>query len=258
VAALSAFRPSAEEPSVWLPLEPHLIEINFVGMDAGQDPADAYVLDDDDLPLMVFGALSLVVPGVEVELAGTRVRLPRPGGLMLEKLVSDRTGEKGDRDLLVALGLLSVMAPGDLDEFVALFLRLRPDLRHAVRSNLTILSLLEPRAGMPDPTRRRGEVADLLRRLERAAGAVSSADPRLGVPPAGPRPGRVVPPSPCAGRCRRGLRRLERGDAPAARCRPHRTRRGPGVLASKDDRVHRPGADRAVARGSPGAGAAER
>lgn len=173
LTALSAFRPSAEEPSVWLPLEPHLIEINFVGMDAAQDPADAYVFDDDDLPLMVFGALSLVVPGVEAELAGTRVRLPRPGGLMLEKLISDRTGEKGERDLLVALGLLSVMAPGDLEEFVALFLRLPPDLRHAVRSNLTILSLLEPRAGMPDPTPRRGEVADLLRRLERAAGAAS-------------------------------------------------------------------------------------
>jgi hypothetical protein len=39
-------------------------------------------------------------------------------------------------------------------------------LRHAVRSNLTILSLLGPRDGMPDPRTRRAEVLTLLRRLE--------------------------------------------------------------------------------------------
>ena len=173
LGALTAFRPSAEEPSVWLPLEPQLIEVNFVGMDAGQDPAEAYVLDDEELPLMVFGSLALVTPGGEAELAGTRVRLPRPAGLMLEKLISDRTGEKGDRDLLVALGLLSLMGPDGLDEFVAQVTRLRPELRHAVHSNLTILSLLEPRAGMPDPTHQRREVSALLGRLERDMGVGS-------------------------------------------------------------------------------------
>ena len=96
---------------MWLPTEGHLLEVNFVGMDAEQDPADAYVLDDEELPLMVFGALALVTPGAEVELAGTRVRLPRPAGLMLEKLISDRTGEKGDRDLLVALDSCLSWAP---------------------------------------------------------------------------------------------------------------------------------------------------
>jgi len=163
---LHGFEPSPDEPSVWTPRSPELLELNFVGMDPAQDPAEAYVLEDDRLPLMVFGPLSLVAPGPEIDIEGTRVPLPRPAGLFLEKLVTDRTGEKGERDLLVALGLLSVAGPGDLDEIDETYRRLRPELRHALRSNLTILSLLGPRAGMPDPRPRRADVAALLRRLE--------------------------------------------------------------------------------------------
>lgn len=163
---LHAFQPSSDEPSVWTPRSPDLLEVNFVGMDPAQDPAEAYVLQDDRLPLLVFGALSLVSPGAEMKLEGTRVRLPRPAGLLLEKLVTDRTGEKGERDLLVALGLLTMAGPADLDELEAGHRRLRPELRHTVRSNLTILSLLEPRMGMPNPRPRRADVAALLRRLE--------------------------------------------------------------------------------------------
>jgi hypothetical protein len=164
--ALSAFRPSEDEPSVWTPRSPDLLEVNFVGMDSAQDPAEAYVLEDETLPLLVFGSLSLVSAGAEIDVAGTRVRLPRPAGLLLEKLVTDRTGEKGERDLLVALGLLTMMEPPDLDEVNAAYRGLRPELRHTVRSNLTVLSLLEPRRGMPDPRPRRAGVAALLRRLE--------------------------------------------------------------------------------------------
>lgn len=167
-----AFSPSAEEPSVWTPRSPDLLEVNFVGIDSSRDPTDAYVLEDDQLPLLVFGALSLVTAGPEIELAGTRVRLPRPAGLLLEKLVTDRTGEKGERDLLVALGLLLTAGPADVEELGVIYRGLRPELRHVVRSNLTVLSLLDARPGMPDPRPRRGIVADVLRRLERAeAGA---------------------------------------------------------------------------------------
>lgn len=166
---LHEFEPSAEEPSVWIPRSPDLLELNFVGIDPAQDPAEAYVFEDDRLPLLVFGALSLVSPGAEVEVGGTRLALPRPAGLLLEKLVTDRTGEKWDRDLLVALGVLAASTTQDLDELEALYSRLRPELRHAVRSNLTILSLLAPRPGMPDPQPRRAELAALLRRLEAAA-----------------------------------------------------------------------------------------
>ncbi|MGA2766328.1 MAG: hypothetical protein ABSG17_23535 [Spirochaetia bacterium] len=60
------------------------------------------------------------------------LRCNRPAGLILEKLITDRSGEKGDRDLLVALAL----------------------------------SLLEPRLQMPDPTPHRSLVADLLAELE--------------------------------------------------------------------------------------------
>lgn len=59
---LHDFSPSPDEPSVWLPRSPGLLEVNFLGMDPAQDPSEAYVLDDDQLPLLVFGALSLVSP----------------------------------------------------------------------------------------------------------------------------------------------------------------------------------------------------
>ena len=163
---LHEFEASADEPSVWTPRSPGILELNFVGMDPAQDPAEAYVLEDDRLPLLVFGALSLVSIGAQIEIGGTRLTLPRPAGLLLEKLVTDRTGEKGERDLLVALGVLGTSAPEDLDELETLYRQLRPELRHAVRSSLTILSLLAPRAGMPDPQPRRAAVAALLRRLE--------------------------------------------------------------------------------------------
>jgi hypothetical protein len=166
---LHDFRPSADEPSVWVPRSADLLEVNFVGIDPAQDPAEAYVLADDQLPLLVFGPLGLVTAGVELELAGTRLRLPRPAGLLLEKLVTDRTGEKGERDLLVALGLLLLTSAADLDELAAMYRRLRPELRHVVRSNLTLLSLLGPRAGMPDPRPRRAEVNTLLHRLDEDA-----------------------------------------------------------------------------------------
>ena len=167
---LREFEPSADEPSVWVPRSPGLLELNFVGMDPAQDPAEAYVLEDDRLPLLVFGALSLVSPGAVIEIEGTRVPLPRLAGLLLEKLISDRTGEKGERDLLVASGLLATAGPGDIEELAQAYRRMRPELRHAARSNLTVLSLLGPRKGMPDPRLRRAEVAALLQRLEAGEG----------------------------------------------------------------------------------------
>jgi hypothetical protein len=163
---LAAFSPSPDEPSVWTPRSPEMLELNFVGIDPTRSPTDAYVLEDDELPLLVFGALSLVTPGEEMTLAATRVRLPRPSGLILEKLVTDRTGEKGDRDLLVALGLLMTVKAADLDELATHYRRLDPEIRHAIRSNLTVLSLLDARAGMPDPQPQRALVAALLRRLD--------------------------------------------------------------------------------------------
>jgi hypothetical protein len=170
---LRDFQPSPDEPSVWTPRSPELLEVNFVGIDPLRDPADAYVLEDDQLPLLVFGALSLVSPGVELEIAGTHLRLPRLAGLLLEKLVTDRTGEKGDRDLLVALGLLMTAGASDLDELERTYRGLRAELRYTVRSNLTLLSLLGPKAGMPDPGPWRHAVARLLRRLEAGDGELA-------------------------------------------------------------------------------------
>lgn len=165
---IAGLHPSTDEPSIWVPDSADLIEVNFIGIDATRDPADAFLLEDVTLPLMVFGALSLVTPGAELVIADTRVRLPRPAGLLLEKLVTDRTGEKGDRDLLVAAGMLAVATAADIDEAVAIYNTLRPQLQHIVRSNLTVLSLLDPRPAMPDPRPLRTAMAALLNRLEEA------------------------------------------------------------------------------------------
>jgi hypothetical protein len=58
---------------------------------------------------------------------------------------------------------LMTAGPADLDELDGAYRRLRPEHRHAVRSNLTLLSLIEARTGMPDPRPRRADVAALLR-----------------------------------------------------------------------------------------------
>jgi hypothetical protein len=163
-------QPSAEEPSVWVPESPDLLEVNFVGMDPAQDPAELYVLDDDTLPLMVFGPLAFIRPGASVEAGGVTVPLPRPAGLIVEKLATERTGEKGDRDLLVALALLMIAQPADIAELEDMYRNLPPDLSHTLRANLTILSLMEPHAEMPDPRPHRDQLARLLRQLE-AGGA---------------------------------------------------------------------------------------
>ena len=50
-----------------------------VGMDPAQDPAEAYVFEDERLPLLVFGALSLVSRGAEVEIGGGSHAESAPG-----------------------------------------------------------------------------------------------------------------------------------------------------------------------------------
>jgi hypothetical protein len=110
-----------------LPKDADLIEVNFIGWDmSGARAGETYVLED--IPVL----------------------LPRPAGLVLEKLLTDRGGEKGD-----------------LDEIEAMYGDLAAELRYAVRSGLSTLSLLEPRLQMPDPTRHRPLVAGLLAQLER-------------------------------------------------------------------------------------------
>ena len=144
-----------------------LIELNFLGLDPSiVDPMDSYEKPDDRLPLMVFGPLSLLSEGPSLEIDGLHIPMPRPSGLAVEKLITDRSGEKGDRDLLVVAGLLCHMAETDVAHVTALIRSLTPELRHAVRSNLTILSLLGSRPAMPDPRLVRDAVARLLRELE--------------------------------------------------------------------------------------------
>ena len=158
---------SAQEPSVYVPASPALIEANFLGLDPRiREASETYVLEDTELPLMVFGPLGLLRPGRVVEVDGMRLPLPRSADLMVEKLLSDRTGEKGIRDLLVVAGLLRTATAVDLDEVVSVTRSLAPESCHAIRSALTLLSLVEASPGMPDPAPSRHQVTRLLARIE--------------------------------------------------------------------------------------------
>ncbi|MBN2192903.1 MAG: hypothetical protein JW751_08805 [Polyangiaceae bacterium] len=164
---VQGLRPSAEEPSVWVPEREALIEVNFIGIDPDlRDLTESYVYDDPELPMLVFGAVSAMRHGRTVEVDGVRVPLPRMQDLLLEKLISERSGIKGDRDLLVVAGLLLVAEEAALTDLEATILRLPGELRHAVRTNLAVLSLLGSVPGMPDPNAVRAVVATLLRRLD--------------------------------------------------------------------------------------------
>jgi len=167
LSEVTELEPSEEEPSVWLPLNPELIEVNFVGMDPeNHDATHAFVVEDAELPLLVFGALSLLRQGAILDIEDLNVPVPRLAGLLLEKLLTERVAEKGARDLLVVVGLLTVMRAADLEEIEEEYADLPKELRYAIRSNLTVLSLMQGVDGMPDPQTCRTRVATLLRQLE--------------------------------------------------------------------------------------------
>jgi hypothetical protein len=158
---------SNEEPSVYVPTSPDLIEANFLGWDTSiREAGQTYVLEDPELPLMVFGPLGLLRPGPAAQVADLQVPLPRAADLALEKLLTDRTGEKGARDLLVVAGLLITFGDAERAELIEIARELAPESRHAICSSLTVLSLMEVRAGMPDPRPLRDDILRLLARIE--------------------------------------------------------------------------------------------
>ena len=59
--------------------------------------------------------------------------------------------------------------PDDLEELAAIYTTLDGEQRSAVLGNLAVLSLMKPVPEMPDPTKARAIVAQLVRRLEALA-----------------------------------------------------------------------------------------
>jgi hypothetical protein len=118
---------------------------------------------------MVFGLLGFLREGELIEAGGVRVPLPKPAGLLVEKLLTERSGLKGERDLLVALGLLMHCGESDLEEIATLFRQLPAETRTTLLANLAVLSLMRPLPEMPDPVRGRDAVVALLQRLREIA-----------------------------------------------------------------------------------------
>ncbi len=167
LGALHRLVRSAEEPSVYLPTSPELIEVNFLGLDSRiREAGETYVLEDAKLPLMVFGPLGLLRPGPLVEVEGLRLPLPRTADLIVEKLLTDRPAEKGARDLLVVAGLLATASGATLDGAASVAAGLSAEARHAICSSLATLSLMDARPGMPDPVPVRHHVQRLLKAIE--------------------------------------------------------------------------------------------
>jgi hypothetical protein len=76
---------------------------------------------------------------------------------------------KGVQNVLNVPGVIVIGS--DLQETEREYGKLPPELRYAIRSNLTVLSLMQGLDGMPDPRENRARVAALLRRLEILEGA---------------------------------------------------------------------------------------
>jgi hypothetical protein len=150
--------------------DPERLEINFIGRNPDlHENTDSYVLEDPTLPLMVFGLLGFLREGEAIDAGGVRVPLPRPAGLLVEKLLTERSGLKGERDLLVALGLLMHCGESDVAEVTELFRQLPGDARATLLANLAVLSFMRPLPAMPDPDRGRDLVEALLARLREIA-----------------------------------------------------------------------------------------
>jgi len=165
---VKGLRRSDPEPSVWIPESDALIEANFLGMEPGAPRiGEAFVFEDAELPLLVFGTLGVLEPGLRPDIEGVVVPLPSAASLALEKLLTDRSGDKYDRDLLVVLGIMLTWAPGDEDALLLREAVLDPVDRWTLRANLTALSLLPDRVGMPEASAHRARIGMLLERLGR-------------------------------------------------------------------------------------------
>ena len=67
LSELRGYTASRDEPSVWLPVDHEGLEINFVGMDSDiEDAADAYVLEDSELPLLAHRSVSCTSTGATI------------------------------------------------------------------------------------------------------------------------------------------------------------------------------------------------
>ena len=64
------------------------------------------------------------------------------------------------------MGMLITAAPGEFDEIIRVAGGLSAESRHSICSALTVLSLMERHAGMPDPAPIRETVKRLLSRIE--------------------------------------------------------------------------------------------
>ncbi len=167
ITGLQTFKISEDEPSVLTPLGPQL-EVNIVGIDRRlTDISESYVLEDSRLPMMVLGNLSLIEPGQVINIAGINVPMPKKAGLLLEKLLTERSGIKGERDLLVALALLLIINEQEKTEFLMSYGKLDPELRQQILTNLTLLSALPPHHAMPDPRPCRQMIFEFIQRIEK-------------------------------------------------------------------------------------------
>src|SRR4051794_12285 len=97
--------------------------IRVVGRALARVAGERWARDRESVFLR-FGPLSLLSEGPSLEIDGLHIPMPRPSGVAVEKLIADRSGEKGNRDLLVLAGLLCHMSETDVAHVPVLIRRL--------------------------------------------------------------------------------------------------------------------------------------
>lgn len=113
LGTLRQLRPVLDEPGVLIVgsevpnlLQPDAASTLVVSQDVGLaipvDRVGAVKARLRDVEGLVFGPLGLIRPGRILQLHDLRLPLPRVGDLIVEKLLTDRTGEKGARDVPIS------------------------------------------------------------------------------------------------------------------------------------------------------------
>ncbi|MEW5692344.1 MAG: hypothetical protein AB1765_03500 [Candidatus Hydrogenedentota bacterium] len=140
---LKKYYVSRDEPSILCPKTNELLEINFLGIDKNLDDLDdVYIFRDGLVSFIVFGTLSLI-KGKKVSINGMKVILAEPASLLVEKLLTERSHIKGERDIIVAGLLLEVIdIKKEMKHILAMINALNKDKRYLIQDNLSTLILI--------------------------------------------------------------------------------------------------------------------
>ncbi|MBE7439598.1 MAG: hypothetical protein HS115_14165 [Spirochaetales bacterium] len=144
------YRQSSDEPSILLPRDDARLEINFLGVDfRSQDLDDISLHRGRHISFLAFGTLTLIKP-VDLTIEKHRFRVAEHRSLFLEKILTERSSIKGERDLYVAaLVFKEIQSPQEIIHMREDILALDSERKFFASDNLASLILMIEK-GHPD------------------------------------------------------------------------------------------------------------